>query len=147
MEYDQQRYSMLVKTTPPSILLLFFFWNYGNCGERDKPLSSPLLGHIEWSSSPISWWVCSRNVFVFISYCTKGHDQKDHWPHYNGSTQCFMETLWKKTFFTYFRFFHFIDNQNEHNRTDKNYDWLWKMKIISDKFSDSFAKYYNQTEC
>jgi hypothetical protein len=38
------------------------------------------------------------------------------------------------------RFLHFTDKR------DHNFDRLWKMRSIFDKFSDAYAKYYSPTE-
>jgi hypothetical protein len=38
------------------------------------------------------------------------------------------------------------DNKNESDKTDKNYDRLWKIRTIFDKLNDENAKHYSQTE-
>ena len=38
------------------------------------------------------------------------------------------------------RFLHLIDNKNESDKTDDNDDWLWKMRAVFDKLTDSYAK-------
>jgi hypothetical protein len=44
------------------------------------------------------------------------------------------------------RFLNFSDNRNEPDKTDENYDRLWKVKTIFDKLNDAYAKYYSPTE-
>jgi hypothetical protein len=44
------------------------------------------------------------------------------------------------------RFLHFSDNKNKPDKTDENYDRLWKMRTIFDKLNDAYAKYYSPTE-
>jgi hypothetical protein len=41
------------------------------------------------------------------------------------------------------RFLHFSDHRNEPDKTDENYDRLWKMRTIFDKLNDAYAK----TDC
>jgi hypothetical protein len=50
------------------------------------------------------------------------------------------------TFFHIQRFLHFSGNKNEPDKTDKNYDKLWKMRTIFDKLIVTYAKYYSSTE-
>jgi len=52
----------------------------------------------------------------------------------------------KRDWFYHTLRFQFSDNKNEPEKTDKNYDWLWKMRAIFDKFSDLYAKYYSLTK-
>jgi hypothetical protein len=49
-------------------------------------------------------------------------------------------------FFHILRFLAFSNNRNEPDKTDENYDRLWKMRTISDKINYVYAKYYSQTE-
>jgi hypothetical protein len=49
-------------------------------------------------------------------------------------------------FFHILRFLHFSDSKDEHDKTDDNFDRLWKMRTIFHKLNDSNAKYYGQTE-
>lgn len=44
------------------------------------------------------------------------------------------------------RCLHFSDNKSEPDKTDGNYDWLWKMWAVFDKHSDSCSKYYSLTK-
>ena len=44
------------------------------------------------------------------------------------------------------RFIHFSDNKNEPDKTDKNYDQLWKMRAIFDKLSNLYVKYCHPAE-
>jgi hypothetical protein len=43
------------------------------------------------------------------------------------------------------RLLHFLDNTNEPDKTDENYDRPWKIRTMSDKLNDIYAKYYSQT--
>jgi hypothetical protein len=44
------------------------------------------------------------------------------------------------------RFLHFSNSKKKPDETTKNYDRLWKMRTISEKLNDSYAKYYSPTE-
>jgi hypothetical protein len=39
-----------------------------------------------------------------------------------------------------------VTKKSESDKTDKNYDRLWKMRTIFDELSDAYAKYYSPTE-
>jgi hypothetical protein len=72
---------------------------------------------------------------------------KDNW----STHKQFYITFYGKTmkwgrFFHILRLLHFSDNKNEPGKTDDRYDQLWKMRIIFDKLSNSYAKYYSPTE-
>ena len=41
---------------------------------------------------------------------------------------------------------YFSDNKNKSDKTDENYDQLWKMRVIFDKLNNSYTKYYSSTE-
>jgi hypothetical protein len=39
-----------------------------------------------------------------------------------------------------------VPNKNEPDKTDENYDRLWKMRTSFDKLNDVYAKYYSPSE-
>ena len=41
------------------------------------------------------------------------------------------------------RYLHFTDNRNERDRTDKNFDRLWKIRDLFEILNDTFSKFYN----
>jgi len=43
-------------------------------------------------------------------------------------------------------FMHFSDDKNEPDMMDENYEWIWKIRIIFNELSDSYATYYSPTE-
>jgi hypothetical protein len=49
-------------------------------------------------------------------------------------------------FFHIMRFLYFGDNRNRPDKTDENYDRLWKVRTIFDILSDSYTKCYIPTE-
>jgi hypothetical protein len=40
----------------------------------------------------------------------------------------------------------FTDNRNEPDRTDENFDWLWKIRDLFEILYDTFSKFYNPSE-
>jgi hypothetical protein len=55
-------------------------------------------------------------------------------------------TIKLERLFHILRFIHFRDNKNEPDKTDENYDRLWKMKTAFYKLSNVYAKYHSKTE-
>ena len=41
------------------------------------------------------------------------------------------------------RYLHFTDNRNEPDRTDKNFDRLWKIRDLFEILNKTFSKFYN----
>ena len=44
------------------------------------------------------------------------------------------------------RYLHFTDNRNEPDRTDENFDRLWKIRDLFEILNDTFSKLYNPSE-
>jgi hypothetical protein len=44
------------------------------------------------------------------------------------------------------RFLDFCNNKKDPDNMNDSYDQVWKMRKISDKLNDSYAKYYSPTE-
>ena len=44
------------------------------------------------------------------------------------------------------RYLHFTDNRNEPNRTDENFDRLWKIRDLFEILNSTFSKFYNPSE-
>jgi len=40
----------------------------------------------------------------------------------------------------------FTDNRNEPDKTNKNFDWLWKIRDLFEILNDTFSKFYNLSE-
>jgi len=49
-------------------------------------------------------------------------------------------------FFHILRFLHYSSNRNEPDKTDENYNRLWKIRTIFNKLNDSYDKYYSPNE-
>jgi len=91
-------------------------------------------------------------MYLFLSIIVQmGHDQRDALKSYSSTviqvfTPFYRNTMKHDRLFHILRFPHFSDNRNEPDKTDENYNRLWKMGTIFGKFSDSYAKHYSQTE-
>jgi len=71
---------------------------------------------------------------------------KDYWSKLEQYFMAFYgKTMKQGRFYRILRFLNFSDNKNEPDKTDENYDQLWKMRAIFDKFNNSYAKYYSPT--
>ena len=44
------------------------------------------------------------------------------------------------------RYLHFTDNRNEPDKTDENFDRLWKIQDLSEILNATFSKCYNPSE-
>jgi len=44
------------------------------------------------------------------------------------------------------RYLHFTDNRNEPDRTDENFDRLWKIRDLFEILNSTFSKFYNSSE-
>jgi predicted nucleotidyltransferase len=80
-----------------------------------------------------------------------GHDQRDTVKDYwftaeNSFTAFYGNTMKRDRFFHILRFLHFSNNKNQSDKTDENYNRLWKMRTIFEKLNDAYAKYYSPTE-
>jgi hypothetical protein len=79
-----------------------------------------------------------------------GHDQRDRmkdcWSTQTVLMAFYGNTMNQERFLHILRFLHFSDNRNKPDKTDENYDRLWKMRTIIDKLNDAYAKYYCPTE-
>ena len=77
------------------------------------------------------------------------HDQRDMLKDYWSTLDQYFVVLYSNTetdrLYHVLRFLHFIDNKNEHDKTDKN-SIDWKIRAVFDKLSDSYAKYYSLTD-
>ena len=80
-----------------------------------------------------------------------GHDQRDVLKDYWLTLEQYFVALYRKTkkwdrFSHILIFLYFSDIKNEPDKTDENYDQLWKMRAIFDKLRNSYVNYYVPTE-
>jgi len=80
-----------------------------------------------------------------------GQDQRDTLNDYWSTLEQYFMAFYGKTmkwdrFYHILRFLHFSDNKNEPDKTDENYDQLWKTRAIFDKLNNSYATYYSPTK-
>jgi hypothetical protein len=91
-------------------------------------------------------------MYLFISIVLQmGYDQEDRLKDYWSTLEQFFMAFYRNTmkqdrFLHILRFLHFSDNKNKPDKTDENYDRLWKKRTVFDKLSDAYAKYYSPTE-
>jgi hypothetical protein len=72
---------------------------------------------------------------------------KDYWWVLEQYFMVFYRNAMKQVkFYHIHRFLNFSDHKNDPDKTDENYDQLWKMRAILDKLSDSYAKFYIPTD-
>jgi hypothetical protein len=88
---------------------------------------------------------------LFAVVVQMGHNQIDVLKDYWSTLEQYFVAIYGKTmkrdkFSHILRFLYFSDIKNEPDKTDENYDQLWKMRAIFDKLDNSFVKYYVPTE-
>jgi len=81
--------------------------------------------------------MCVQEMFVFGNCCQIGHDQRDTLKDYWSTLgQYFIDfyanTMKRDRVYNILTFLHFSGNRNEPDKTNENYNQLWKMKAISD---------------
>ena len=76
-----------------------------------------------------------------------GHEMKDtlhdYWPWLSYMLHFTVRPQHKTDFYTYC--FHFADNSQRPDEGEE-YDWLWKLRTVSDTLNKAYAKFYNPLE-
>jgi hypothetical protein len=96
--------------------------------------------------------ITKPEMYLFVSIIVQmGPDQRDRLKDYWSTLEQFLMAFYRNTMkqdrlLCILRFLHFSDKKNEPDKTDENYDRLWKIRTIFDKLNDAFAKYYSPTE-
>jgi hypothetical protein len=96
--------------------------------------------------------VTSQSICLFLAIIVQmGHNHKDmvkvYWLTPEQYFVAFYRNIMKWDWFYHIlRYLHFSDHKNKPDITDKNYIRLGKIKAISDKLSDLYAKYYSLTK-
>jgi hypothetical protein len=91
-------------------------------------------------------------MYLFVSIDVQmGPDQRDRLKDYWSTLEQFLMAFYRNTMkrdrlLCILRFLHFSDKKNEPDKTDENYDRLWKIRTIFNKLNDAYAKYYSPTE-
>jgi hypothetical protein len=111
----------------------FLFWTSTTVGGRHKLILSPVLARIAGRTMPIAWHDCSRDIFVLI--VQMGHKHRDMLNDYWSTLEQFYMAFYRNIFswdgfYLILRFLHFSDNKIECDKTNDNYYWLWKVRII-----------------
>ena len=57
----------------------------------------------------------------------------------------YCETMTRHRFLHILRFLHFADNSQRPDKGEE-YDWLWKLRTVSDKLKEAYATFYNPLE-
>jgi hypothetical protein len=109
------------------------------------------LGNDDGSSKLSDVTVQEMNVFLALIIQMgygKWDTLKDYWSTLEHFCRTFYSNMMKcdRFFFNILRFLHFCDNMNQPDKTDNNYDRLWKIISFCDMLSDSYAKLYNPSE-
>jgi len=63
----------------------------------------------------------------------------------DSDTLCFMSRPSHKTEFYIVHFLHFANNSKRPDEGEE-YDWLWKLRTVSDALDEAYAEYYNPSE-
>jgi len=91
-------------------------------------------------------------MFVFLALTIQmGHGRRDkltdYWATVDQLYTPFYGTVMKQDQYLHIlRYLHFTDNRNEPDRTDENFDRLWKIQDLSEILNAKFSKFYNPSE-
>ena len=96
--------------------------------------------------------VTEAQIFVFLALTIHmGHGIRDKltncWATVNHLCTPFFGTILKWDRYLHILcYLHFTDNRNEPDRTDENFDRLWKMQDLFEILNATFSKFYNPSE-
>ena len=91
-------------------------------------------------------------MFVFLALTIQmGHGVRDklteYWSTLDQLYTPFYGTMMKRDqYLRILRYLHFTDNRNEPDRTDKNFDRLWKIRYLFEILNATFSKFCNPSE-
>jgi hypothetical protein len=138
-------------SSPLGIFMLFFHEIMQLLVEETNRYYRQYLQTVAKGSSPLPD-VTIPEMYLFLPIVLQmGHNQrdrlKDYWSTLEQYFMAFYRNTMKRDIFLHFlRFLHFSDNKNEPDKTDENYERLWKIRTIFDKLNDAYAKYYSPTK-
>jgi len=96
--------------------------------------------------------VTEAEMFVFLALTIQiGHGVRDTITDYCATLDQlytpFYSTMKKRRRYLHIlSYLHFADNRNEPDRTDENYDRLWKIRDLFETLNSTFSKFYNPSE-
>jgi len=96
--------------------------------------------------------VTEADMFVFLALTIQmGHGVRekltDYWVTVDQLYTPFYGTMMKwDRYLHIIRYLHFTDNRNEPERTDENFDILWKIQDLCEILNATFSKFYNPSE-
>jgi len=91
-------------------------------------------------------------MFVFLALTVQmGHGVRDkltdYWSTLDQLYTPFYGTIMKRDRYLHIlRYLHFTNNRNEPDRTDKNFDRLWKIQDLFEILNATFSKFYKPSE-
>jgi len=91
-------------------------------------------------------------MFVFLALTKQmGHGVRnkltDYWSKLDQLYTPFYGTMMNRDRYLHIlRYLHFTDNMNEPDRTDGNFDRLWKIRDLFEILNDTFSKFYNPSK-
>ena len=96
--------------------------------------------------------VTEAEMFVFLALTIQmGHCVRDkltdYWATVDQLYTPFYGTMMKRDRYLHIlRYLHFTDTRNEPDRTDENFDRLWKIRDLFEMLNHTFSKFYNPSE-
>jgi hypothetical protein len=136
LKWVMTRYLSHVTTdSAPLCIFMLFSFELVELLVEDKLILSPVLARIGGRTVPIAWHDCSRDIFILIVQL--GHKHRDMLNDYWSTLEQFYMAFYSNIFswdrfYLILRFLHFSENKIECDKTDDNYFWLWKVRIIFD---------------
>jgi hypothetical protein len=134
------------RLSPTACLMLFCFERIQLLVEETNRYYHHNLGTLDDGRSPLPN-VSIQEMCVYLDIIVKmRHNQRDtlkgYWSTLEQHFMAFYgNTMKRDRFYHIHRFLYFSDNNNEPEKTDENYDWLWKMRPIFDRHNNLYAKY------
>jgi hypothetical protein len=135
------------KDSLPLSIFMLFFLKLCNCRWKIQTDITNNTWTLLMKDAPHCLMRHFQEMYLFSSIIVQmGHDRRDRLKDYwTTRERCFVafyrNTLKQDRFFHTLRFLHFSDNKNEPDKTNENYDRLWKMITIFENLKDAYAKY------
>ena len=138
-------------SSPLSIFLLYFVEIITLQVVETNHYYHDYIGRLDDGPSPEPD-VTEAEMFAFLALTIQmGHGIRDkltdYWATVDQLYTPLYGTMMKRDRYLHIlRYLHFTDNRNEPDRTDKNFDRLWKIRDLFEILNVTFSKFYNPSE-
>jgi hypothetical protein len=116
------------------IFMLFFLEIMQLLVEETNRNYNQYMDTLDEGCSPLSDMTIKEMCLFLPVFVQMGHEQrnrlKDYWSTLEQILTFYRNTMKQDRFFHILRFLHFSDNKTEPDKTNENYERLWKMRTI-----------------